>query len=525
MIFRKSEIKLFCKKVFKKVKNIFVYLINKSQLIKNNSIYNNFREFIFSKNKINDINEYLSYWQNLKTDEILNESNFHLFDILWNQWAFPISVWLRFYSLCSVLVLTIISIDSGNNNSINTINFQLIIVTAITGYISFIIFKSRFLPTLQEVLLDKKRKYFAILIFVTGIALGLEFIPAAIQLIVRPFFQVRLLASFILVTSIFIARDGLIKTKNKKFFSGNLLLFLPFINWQLVVFSLGLGTFDKFINIFYIYLMINVLSPLKTTQLAILNLIFIVTGSIIYSLTIELIASTQILVMFFIYLLALLVRVSIDLWQEILELAQQNEILLYNTLPEIIAKRLISGESVIADDFEEITVIFVDIVGFTMLATSLTPQAVVSILNVLFSELDELCETFGLEKIKSIGDGYMVAAGIPIKKENHAEVAADFALVLRDKIKKMPLEINVRIGIHSGSAVAGVIGSKKLTYDIWGDTVNIASRMESHGIPGQINVSDAIYQKLCHLYNFSERGMINLKNRGEMNTYLLLDKR
>ncbi|MEM7554065.1 MAG: adenylate/guanylate cyclase domain-containing protein, partial [Cyanobacteria bacterium P01_A01_bin.84] len=264
---------------------------------------------------------------------------------------------------------------------------------------------------------------------------------------------------------------------------------------------------------------------LKATKLAILNLIFIIVGTITYSITVELISSTQFLVIFFIYLLDLLVRVSIDLWEEVLILAQKNELLLYNTLPEMIAKRLTSGEIIIADDFEEITVVFVDIVGFTKLATNLTPQAVVSILNVLFSELDELCDTFGLEKIKSMGDGYMVASGIPIKIENHAEVAANFALALRDKIKKMPLDINVRIGIHTGSAVAGVIGSKKLTYDIWGDTVNIASRMESHGIPGQINVSDAIYQKLYHLYDFSERGMINLKNRGEMNTYLLLDRR
>ena len=207
---------------------------------------------------------------------------------------------------------------------------------------------------------------------------------------------------------------------------------------------------------------------------------------------------------------------------------EQTERLLFNILPGPIAVRLQMQESTIADSFSEATVLFADIVNFTELCMAIPPTELVKLLNEIFSVFDQLAEQYGLEKIKTIGDAYMVAGGIPIVREDHAEAIAEMALDMLQKIKifhtKEGQPFSIRIGINSGPVVAGVIGLKKIIYDLWGDTVNIASRMESQGVPGKIQVTEFTYKILCGKYLFQERGMISVKGKGEMKTYFLIDK-
>ncbi len=204
---------------------------------------------------------------------------------------------------------------------------------------------------------------------------------------------------------------------------------------------------------------------------------------------------------------------------------EQSEKLLLNILPEPIAERLKLLESNIADSFAEVTILFADLVDFTKLATVLAPTELVSLLNEIFSTFDELTETHGLEKIKTIGDAYMVACGLPTFRSDHAEAIAEMALDMQQAIGKFNdlrgLDFSLRIGINTGSVVAGVIGTKKFIYDLWGDAVNTASRMESHGIAGANQVTETTYEILKDKYVFEERGMIEIKGKGEMKTYLL----
>ncbi|NET89505.1 MAG: PAS domain S-box protein [Kamptonema sp. SIO1D9] len=208
---------------------------------------------------------------------------------------------------------------------------------------------------------------------------------------------------------------------------------------------------------------------------------------------------------------------------------QQTETLLLNILPEAIAERLKQNTSTIADSFESVTVLFADLVGFTELASQYPAIEIVEMLNEIFSEFDRLTEQLQLEKIKTIGDAYMVVGGLPIQRPDHAEVVAEMALQMQAAIAQFNLEtgksFKIRIGIHTGSVVAGVIGRKKFIYDLWGDTVNIASRMESHGIPGCIQVTAATRSRLGDRYLLPERGTIPIKGKGEMTTYLLLGKK
>ena len=163
--------------------------------------------------------------------------------------------------------------------------------------------------------------------------------------------------------------------------------------------------------------------------------------------------------------------------------------------------------------------------NFTKLSEKLPPAQLVAMLNEIFSEFDRLTEKHGLEKIKTIGDAYMVVGGLPIPRPDHAEAIAEMALDMQSEITKFHLrrgyDCNIRIGINSGPVIAGVIGTKKFIYDLWGDTVNIASRMESHGISGEIQVSEATYDRLKHLYSFESRGLIEVKGKGKMAAYLL----
>lgn len=214
--------------------------------------------------------------------------------------------------------------------------------------------------------------------------------------------------------------------------------------------------------------------------------------------------------------------------QELEEERAKSERLLLNILPGSVAHRLKETEGTVADHFHEATVLFADIVGFTELSASMTPTAVVELLNDIFSEFDRLAEERGLEKIKTIGDSYMVVGGLPEIRPDHAEAVAELALDMKDAInafaEHLKKPFSMRIGINTGPVVAGVIGAKKFIYDLWGDTVNIASRMESHGLPGCIQVTEETYGRLRDIYMFEERGLIEVKGRGEMLTYLLLGR-
>ncbi|MEZ2238525.1 adenylate/guanylate cyclase domain-containing protein [Microcoleus sp.] len=205
---------------------------------------------------------------------------------------------------------------------------------------------------------------------------------------------------------------------------------------------------------------------------------------------------------------------------------EKSEKLLLNILPKPIAERLKRNETTIAEYFPEVTVLFADIVGFTHLSTLMNPIDLVELLNQIFSSFDMICERLGLEKIKTIGDAYMVVGGLPEPRADHAEAIAQMALDMQTEIARFNAQNNkyfsIRIGIHSGPVVAGVIGIKKFIYDLWGDTVNIASRMESHGLPWRIQVSEATYNLLKHKYLFERRETIHVKGKGEMTTYLLI---
>jgi len=212
---------------------------------------------------------------------------------------------------------------------------------------------------------------------------------------------------------------------------------------------------------------------------------------------------------------------------------EATEQLLHNVLPPSIAHRMIAGESLIAEKLENVSVLFADIVGFTKLSSRISAEELVAGLDRIFSAFDTLAEKHGLEKIKTIGDAYMVVSGAPEPCEDHAQAMAMMALEMMEAMKEFRSistgeEIQIRIGIHSGEVVAGVIGKKKFAYDLWGDAVNTASRMESHGEAGKIHISDdfRIAVETCrgaspHTIEFIERGEIDIKGKGMMNTYFL----
>ena len=211
------------------------------------------------------------------------------------------------------------------------------------------------------------------------------------------------------------------------------------------------------------------------------------------------------------------------------EAQARSERLLLNVLPAPVAARLKREEGVIADAHDAVTVLFADIVGFTPLADRLSASEVVALLDRVFARWDALAGTFGVEKIKTIGDAYMAAAGIPFPRDDHAEAIAEMALAMRPEAKRCAAEtglpLEVRIGIDTGPVVAGVIGRAKFIYDLWGDTVNTASRMESHAPPGAIQVTERVQQRLAHRYAFAPRGRIDVKGKGSMTAYLLVARR
>ena len=204
----------------------------------------------------------------------------------------------------------------------------------------------------------------------------------------------------------------------------------------------------------------------------------------------------------------------------------RSERLLHNILPVAIAERLKAGDKVIADGFADASVLFADIVGFTPLSEKVSPQELVHLLDEVVSHIDDLAAKHGLEKIKTIGDAYMVAAGIPEPRPDHAAALADFALELNTWISSAEAQhhghdLQLRIGINSGPVVAGVIGKQKFSYDLWGDCVNTAARMESHGLPGEIQITAATRQRLGQAFRCEARGELEIKGKGAMTTYLL----
>ncbi len=229
------------------------------------------------------------------------------------------------------------------------------------------------------------------------------------------------------------------------------------------------------------------------------------------------------------------------LYERLLKEQKRSEKLLLNVLPPSIAERLkgrpettegdqadIAAESlaeVIADSFTDVTVLFADIVEFTKFSAGVSVKVLLDVLNDIFSRFDRIAEHRGLEKIKTIGDCYMVAAGLPVPVADHTTRAALMALDMIEAMNRFneqgPYKLHVRIGIDSGAAVAGVIGRSKFLYDLWGDVVNTASRMESHGVAGRIQVTDATRGRLDDTFLLEERGLIEVKGKGEMHTWFL----
>jgi len=214
-------------------------------------------------------------------------------------------------------------------------------------------------------------------------------------------------------------------------------------------------------------------------------------------------------------------------YQALRDEQEKSERLLLNILPNLVAQRLKSGEQLIADSFPDASVLFADIVGFTHFSSQITPEQLVGYLEDIFRRFDELVECYGVEKIKTIGDAYMVVSGIPKKRAEHLSPLVDMALGMLNSIEEFNqehhLNLQIRIGIHSGPVVAGVIGQKKFIYDLWGDTVNTASRMESCGIPNKIQITEDTRQRLPNNYHLEKRGEIDVKGKGKVLTYFILE--
>lgn len=208
---------------------------------------------------------------------------------------------------------------------------------------------------------------------------------------------------------------------------------------------------------------------------------------------------------------------------------EKSENLLLNILPASVAKRLKEGESVIANEHNEAAVLFADLVGFTKISQHISPSVLVENLNKIFTHFDNLVEEYGLEKIKTNGDSYMVASGLSALQHDHIRNMADLSLRMAADIQKFSLDgqtnCEVRIGIHVGPVIAGVIGSKKNSYDMWGDTVNTASRMESSGEAGKIQISQQFYEQIKNDYECQYRGQTEIKNKGLMSLYYLLARK
>lgn len=215
--------------------------------------------------------------------------------------------------------------------------------------------------------------------------------------------------------------------------------------------------------------------------------------------------------------------------QELREANRQSERLLLNVLPQPIAERLKRGERAIAERYDSVAVLFADLVGFTRWSAAISPERAVAFLSRVFTAFDELTERHGLEKIKTIGDAYMVVAGLPTPSAQPGEAMARMALEMLETVERMKREeggaLDVRLGMHVGPVVAGILGTQKFSYDLWGDTVNMASRLESHGVPGRLQVTESTWLALREHFDFEPRGEVELKSLGRLKTWLLVGAR
>jgi guanylate cyclase len=223
----------------------------------------------------------------------------------------------------------------------------------------------------------------------------------------------------------------------------------------------------------------------------------------------------------------------IDQKNEALRLLRQeqekSERLLLNVLPVEVAERLKSDNQIVADQYDSASILFADLVGFTPLTAELTPRQMVELLNEIYSRFDSLVEELGVEKIRTIGDSYMVASGLPRPRKDHAQALARLALAMNEYLISLPAvgnrRLSFRIGINSGAVIAGVIGVRKFHYDVWGDSVNIASRMESQGTPGKIQVARGTYELIKEEFICQPRGSIEVKGRGPMEVWFLIGRK
>jgi class 3 adenylate cyclase len=202
--------------------------------------------------------------------------------------------------------------------------------------------------------------------------------------------------------------------------------------------------------------------------------------------------------------------------------------LLANMLPESVAARLREDPSALAEAFDEVSVLFADLVGFTTLASAMPAAELVRLLDALFSRFDELAARHGVEKVKTIGDAYMVVGGCPGRCPDHVDRTARMGLAMVAELRRFATErglpLALRAGIHTGPVVAGVIGTRRFSFDLWGDTVNIASRMESHGVEGRVQISAAARDALGDRFAVEDRGPVSVKGKGEMQTFLLVER-
>lgn len=250
-----------------------------------------------------------------------------------------------------------------------------------------------------------------------------------------------------------------------------------------------------------------------------------ITGNLLIALFVMNLAGVSIVVF---SLLAYFTRERDRSNEQLLIEQAKSEALLLNVLPESIARRLKSGEKTIAECFDEAGILFADLVGFTPLSAELGVERTVQLLNELLSGFDAIVERHGLEKIRTIGDGYMAAAGVPTPTPNYAHALADAALEMQAFIRSLDIPgdepLHLRIGINTGTVMAGIIGRKKFSYDVWGDPVNVASRMESSSVADCIQISERVYQLLKDDYVTEPRGTVTIKGKGEMRTWFLISK-
>lgn len=211
----------------------------------------------------------------------------------------------------------------------------------------------------------------------------------------------------------------------------------------------------------------------------------------------------------------------------IAEAKAKSDFLLSNILPQPIIQKLYDEPEYIAEEYREVSVLFADVIGFTPATAHRSPREVVEFLNTLFSKFDEIADRYSLEKIKTIGDAYMVTAGLPEPVTAPSRAIAECALEIMELARKESFfgkQLAMRIGLHSGPVVAGIIGKKKFSYDLWGDTVNTAARMESHGEAGKIHTTGTVYEQLKEQYRFEARGDVAIKGKGKLSTYFLTGK-